>query len=471
MRCVPRRPLRPPRLLRTASFRLAALYLLLFTASAATLGLAVFWMTHESLIQQLQSRVHLALDHLADADQQAGTAGLIRHVQTWSRGAGALDYLVQSPEGVRLTGQLPTVGDRRGWVPLMATDQDGTKPVLAYVRQLPDGMVVAVGDDLRRVYRADTAVLRAVALSIATTILLGGAGGIWLSRVFLHRVDAMSRTAEAIIDGDLGQRIPLRGSGDDLDRLAETLNRMLDRIEKLLTSVRDASNNIAHDLRTPLSRLRQHLEEARGKVGSSAEHESVLDRARAEVEGLLGTFAALLRIAEVEAGAQRAAFCRVDLSAVVETVADAFAPAAEDEGRRIIADISPGIAVHGDKELLTQMLVNLVENALRHTPRGTEVRLSLSRLGQRQALLVVQDNGPGVPEAEREQVLRRFYRLDHSRTTPGSGLGLSLVAAVAELHCGTLQLASAQPGLRVSVTLGAAGDVRALAPEAVRATG
>jgi signal transduction histidine kinase len=447
------------------------LYLLLFTASAATLGGVVFWMTHESLMEQLQSRVRVALDHAAEVDQTGGAAGLVRHVRTYSRGAGALDFLVQSSDGVRLAGQLPSVGDRRGWVRLRAADQDGTKPVLAYVRQLPDGEVVAVADDLRRVYRADDAVLRAVVLSIAITILLGGAGGIWLSRVFLRRVDAMSRTAEAIIDGDLGQRIPLRGSGDDLDRLAETLNRMLDRIEKLLTSVREASNNIAHDLRTPLSRLRQHLDEARGQGGSRADHAHALDRAKVEVEALLGTFAALLRIAEVEAGAQRAAFCRVDVSAAVETVVDAFAPSAEDEGRRITADIAPGIAVHGDKELLTQMLVNLVENALRHTPIGTEVRLSLARSGRRQVVLAVQDNGPGIPHDERERVLRRFYRLDHSRTTRGSGLGLSLVAAVAELHGAALRLEDAGPGLRVSVTLGMAWNAPALALETVRMGG
>lgn len=471
MRCVSRCPLRPPRLLSTASFRLAALYLLLFTASAVASGGAVFWMTHESLIQQLQSRVHSALDHVVEAYQAGGATGLVKHVQVYSRGAGALEYLVQSPAGVRLAGQIPAVGDRRGWARLMVTDQAGPKPVLAEVKRLPDGTVIAVADDLRRVYRADDAVLRAVALSIATTILLGGVGGIWLSRVFLRRVDAMSRTAEAIIDGDLGQRIPLRGSGDDLDRLAETLNRMLDRIGTLLTSVREASNNIAHDLRTPLSRLLQDLEELREQVGSSADHARAVDHAKAEVEGLLGTFAALLRIAEVEAGAQRAAFCRVDLSAVVETVVDAFTPSAEDGGRRITADVSPGIAVHGDKELLTQMLVNLVENALRHTPVGTEVRLSLSLSGQRQATLAVQDDGPGIPLAERDRVLRRFYRLDQSRTTRGSGLGLSLVAAVAELHGAALRLENARPGLRVSVTLGVMGDVRAFVPEAVRIAG
>ncbi len=292
---------------------------------------------------------------------------------------------------------------------------------------------------------------------VSVTLLLGAAGGIWLSQVFLYRVDAISRTAEAIIDGDLTQRVPLRGTGDDLDRLAETLNRMLDRMDRLLESVRQASNNIAHDLRTPLTRLGQRLEEARTQVRSADGQQRALDAAKAEVDALLGTFAALLRIAEVEAGAQRAAFRRVDLSAVVATVAEAFAPSAEEAGYTLVAEVAPGIAVHGDRELLTQALVNLVENALRHTPPGTQVRLLLRAQAGR-AVMAVEDNGPGIPEAERDQVLRRFYRLDHSRSTPGSGLGLSLVAAVAELHGAELRLEDAKPGLRVVINLSRAAQ-------------
>jgi signal transduction histidine kinase len=271
-------------------------------------------------------------------------------------------------------------------------------------------------------------------------------------------VDAISRTAEAIIEGDLTQRIPLQGTKDDLDRLAETLNRMLDRTNKLLESVRQASNNIAHDLRTPLSRLGQRLEEARMRSLSPEDHRRALDAAKTEVDALLDTFAALLRIAEVEAGAQRAAFHPVDLSAVVLTVTEAFTPSAEEAGYTLTAAVAHGIVVYGDRELLTQMLVNLVENALRHTPPGTHVRLSL-RDGSGRVMLTVEDNGPGVPETERELILRRFHRLDQSRSTPGSGLGLSLVVAVAELHRGELHLADAGPGLRVSVHLArAAGD-------------
>ncbi len=380
------------------------------------------------------------------------------HAEEYGRGPGSLDYLVQSPQGAGLAGEIPVVGARRGWLRLTVVDQGEPKAVMAFAEALPGGVVVAVGDDVRRIRQAEAAVLQAFAWGVSATILLGIGGGIWLSQLFLYRVDAISRTAEAIIDGDLTQRIPLRNTGDDLDRLAETLNRMLDRMDKLLESVRQASNNIAHDLRTPLTRLGQRLEEARTQ-SPSADHQRTLDAARAEVEALLGTFAALLRIADVEAGAQRSAFNRVDLSAIAATVAEAFTPSAEDEGHTLIAEVAPGIAVRGDRELLTQMLVNLVENALRHTPPGTQVRLSLGSEGGH-ATLVVEDNGPGVPEAEHEFILRRFYRLDHSRSTPGSGLGLSLVAAVADLHTAALRFSDARPGLRVSVNLSrAAGEV------------
>lgn len=452
MRCARQVPLPAPRVLRTASFRLAALYLLLFTASAMVLGGVVYWVTGAVLTQQLETRVQSALHHFAEDFPNGGAQALVTHASQYGRGMGALDYLVQAADGTRLAGELPAVGSRRGWLRLTANVQDEPQPVLAFAKELPDGVVIAVGDNLRRVRDAEAAVLRAFVWGVSATLLLGIGGGVWLSQHFLYRVDAISRTAEAIIDGDMTQRVPLRGTGDDLDRLAETLNRMLDRMGRLLESVRQASNNIAHDLRTPLSRLGQRLEEARTQARSAADHQRALDAARAEVDGLLGTFAALLRIAEVEAGAQRAAFRPVDLSAVVATVAEAFAPSAEEAGYALVAEVAAGVVVHGDRELLTQMLVNLVENALRHTPPGTQVRLLL-RDEAGCDVLAVEDNGPGVPEAERELVLRRFYRLDQSRSTPGSGLGLSLVAAVAELHGAELRLEDARPGLRVSLTL------------------
>lgn len=454
MSCAHQTPLRTPRVLRTASFRLAALYLLLFTASAVILGAVVFWTTRAALDQQLAGRIATELHYLADDFSTGGLPQLIEDVTKRGRGPGALDYLVQAPDGTRLAGELPTVGTRRGWLRLTAdeaAEKDGPEVLRALAVALPGGVVIAVGDDLGRAGEAEEAVLRAFAWAIGAMVLLGTGGGAWLSHYFLHRVDTISRTAEAIIGGDLSQRVPLRGTGDDLDRLAETLNRMLDRIGELMESVRQVSNDIAHDLRTPLSRLGQRLEDARAHVRSVAEYERALDGAKVEVEALLATFAALLRIAEVEAGAQRAAFRRVDLSTVVERVAQAFAPAAEDEGHSLVAEVAPAIAVQGDQELLTQMLVNLVENALRHAPEGTRIGVRLGKQSAR-AVLLVEDDGPGVPEAERERILRRFYRLEQSRTTPGSGLGLSLVAAVAALHGAELRLVDARPGLRVSLT-------------------
>ena len=448
--------MRVPRLLRTASFRFAALYLLLFTASAVMLGAVVFWITRAALEQQLAARVETEVRTLAEEYRTAGLARLIVDVTVRGRGSGALDYLVQDADGARLAGEVDPVGSRRGWLRLRVREPEGgdwdqPETLRALAVALPNGLVLVVGEDSGHIAEAEEAVLGAFAWAVGVTVLLGAAGGAWLSHLFLRRVDAISRTAEAIIGGDLARRVPVRGTGDDLDRLAATLNLMLDRIASLMESLRQVSNDIAHDLRTPLSRLCQRLEEARMGARSVAEYERAVQGAVAEAEGLLGTFAALLRIAQVEAGAQQAAFRHVDLSVLAETVADAFTPVAEDEGHVLSTQVAPGIVIHGDQELLTQMLVNLVENALRHTQRGSRIRILLTRAPGGGSTLAVEDDGPGVPEAERDRILRRFHRLEQSRTTPGSGLGLSLVAAVAELHGTPLCIEDANPGLRVRV--------------------
>jgi signal transduction histidine kinase len=282
--------------------------------------------------------------------------------------------------------------------------------------------------------------------------MLGISGGTLLSRAFLGRVDAISRTAEAIIGGDLGHRVPTRGTGDDLDRLADTLNRMLDRIQALMESLRQVSSDVAHDLRTPLSRLYQRLEDARTHARSAAEYESAIDAAIGEAQGLLETFSALLRIAQVEGASARAGFCDVDLTAVTEAVCDAYRPDAEEGGHDITATIAQGVTVSGDKELLTQALSNVLENALRHTPPGTHISIRLIGGAPAGAHLTVEDDGPGVAAADLPRLADRFYRGEQSRTTSGNGLGLSLVAAVAELHGAKLSLDALQPGLRVSLS-------------------
>jgi signal transduction histidine kinase len=263
-----------------------------------------------------------------------------------------------------------------------------------------------------------------------------------------RRLAAISGTAEAIIDGDLARRVPVRGANDDLDRLALTFNRMLDRIAGLMESLKQVSSDIAHDLRTPLTRLRQKLEAG---LASPQERGQALEGALVDLDTILDTFAALLRIAQIEGGARRAAFRASDLATIGQTVVEAFAPSAEDAQQSLRLEAEAPVPVVGDPELLTQMLVNLVENALRHAGPGADVTVKVSRPGGTPTLAVL-DNGPGVPDIERERLFDRFYRLERSRSTPGSGLGLALVGAVAKLHGAEVRLIGAVPGLEARVT-------------------
>ncbi|HVI22571.1 MAG TPA: HAMP domain-containing sensor histidine kinase, partial [Myxococcales bacterium] len=282
-------------------------------------------------------------------------------------------------------------------------------------------------------------------------------------------IDAINRTTNAIIEGNLSDRVPAQGTGDELDRLAANLNRMLDRIQALMGNVRQVSSDIAHDLRTPLTRLRHRLEAARAQ---SPEQGPVLDRALEDIDELLAMFSALLRIAQIEAGAHRASFERVDLAEVFRHIADTYAPVADDQGQRLVSDVAPDLAIRGDRQLLVQMLANLVENALRHTPRGSTITLGLTDTphGPRG---VVADTGPGIPEEAREKVFQPFYRLEASRSTPGSGLGLALVAAIAGMHGIVIELSGNDPGLKVTLEFprapAASAPVRSRGTEALKA--
>jgi signal transduction histidine kinase len=445
------------RLLRTASFRLTALYVAVFAVSALVLGVAVFIAARSALEQQMTARIQTETDYLVEEFRTGGLDRLLGTVRSRGRGAAALDYLVQDGNGSHLAGEVPvTAALLPGWTAIQVPEasEDGGQPehVRALVSDLGGGLLLVVGDDLHRISEVEEAIVTAFGWTVGLAALLGIGGGALLSRAFLARVDAISRTAEAIIEGDLTRRVPVRGTGDDLDRLAGTLNRMLDRIGALMESLHQVSSDVAHDLRTPLSRLYQRLDDARTHARSVGEYEAAVDGAVREAEGLLDTFAALLRIAQVEGASPRAGFGRVDLSAVAEAVADAYRPDAEDAGHVLLASVQPGVAVHGDQELLTQAAANLVENALRHTPPGTRINVRLSGNPAAGACLTVEDDGPGVAGNDLPRLVHRFYRGERSRTTPGNGLGLSLVAAVADLHGATLRLRNAGPGLWVSMT-------------------
>jgi signal transduction histidine kinase len=309
---------------------------------------------------------------------------------------------------------------------------------------------LTVATDTYRVREAEEAIFRSFAWAAGATLLLGLAGGITLSHGFLRRVDEINRTTRVIMHGDLTERIRTTGTGDELDELGQNLNDMLDRLRDLMEGLKQVSNDIAHDLRTPLSRLKQHLEAAREEARSVEDYEEAIGLALRETDIALATFGALLRIAQIETGTRRANFIALDLSALVRDLAMTYDVVAEDLGETLVSSVESGLRIYGDRELLTQLFVNLVENALRHTPKGAHIRLS-ARKGSLGPIVEISDDGPGIPEAERANVFKRFYRLESSRSTPGSGLGLALVAAVVELHGAHIALGDNAPGLKVTV--------------------
>jgi signal transduction histidine kinase len=432
---------------RSTSLRLATLYTAVFAVSVLVLGAITLFTTRAALSEQFDARIRSESAALAQEFQVEGLTGVVEAVHERDRTAGALDYGVQGPGGEALAGRLAHIRTTPGWSVVPEGGAKAGEPIRMLTVALPNGYRLVVGDDQERIEALDGAVLRGFGWAFVGVVILGVAGGYALSGDVHRRLAAISGTAEAIIDGDLSRRVPVRGSDDDLDRLAITFNRMLDRIAALMESLKQVSSDIAHDMRTPLTRLRQRLEAG---LGAPDERAQTVEGALADLDAILDTFAALLRIAQIESGARRAAFQPADLTSIARTVVDAFAPSAEDARQSLTLDAPSPLLVDGDPELLTQMLVNLVENALRHAGPGARIEVAVSRRGGG-AWLRVTDNGPGVPEAERERLFDRFYRLERSRSTPGSGLGLALVAAVAKLHGAEVSLADARPGLAAHV--------------------
>ena len=320
---------------------------------------------------------------------------------------------------------------------------------------LAQGGLLIVAQDAHALEELRELIVRAFGWGAGATLLLAAiGGGIMVSRV-MHRVEAINRTSERIMAGDLSGRLPVgRGAaqGDEFDRLSHNLNRMLDRIEKLVEGLRQVSTDIAHDLRTPLARLRRSLESVRAAAAERSPPAQLaeIDIATAQADDLLATFGALLRIAQIEARAPRLVFRAVDLSAVVTAVLEVYRPAAEEKLQVLNGQVAESVYVAGDRVLLTQMVANIAENAIRHSPEGASIGIELQSGPDLGPLLTIYDNGPGIPPSERENVFRRFYRLDASRGSPGNGLGLSLVAAIAELHGIAVRLAENTPrGLQV----------------------
>ena len=449
------------RLLRTASFRLAIIYLALFTASALVLGAFVYLTIRHEILVDFDERIVEETDALQSAFAAGGRERLAEMLKARGSSGGGFTYGLEGPNGELITGDLRApatgaAGATGGWMETREADSDEppeAKPeiVRALVTPLSDGSTLIVGDERRRSDEILRGVLSAFGWAVAATIVLGTAGGLWLSAQFLGRIDSMRRTAQRLMAGDWSRRISLSKTDDDLTALARTFNRLFDRIEKLLQANKQVSADIAHDLRKPLASMLRRLEAARGDDASQDLMRGAIETAIAEIEGVLETFNALLRIGQVEAGARRAAFQPLDLAKVAREVVEAFEPAAEDEGKAVVARLDAPLPMAGDKELLTQMIANLIDNALRHTPAGVRIEVAGERTPQG-VLLSVADNGPGVAPEELAAIFQRFYRADAARKAPGTGLGLSLVAAIAELHGLACAASDNRPGLRVTLT-------------------
>jgi signal transduction histidine kinase len=443
-----------PRLLRTTSFRLTLVYAGLVGLLVVILFGVIYWTTASFMASQFDAAIADELDEVLGDAGNGGTGRLrsvvdnrIAHENT------GMFYLLEDPRGTVISGNLSATrsvaGLGKGRSAVSDTEADeNSHPIRGHGVTLADGGYLFVGADSTQLRSMQEIVAYSFLAGLVATVAITVAAGAVMSLGLLRRIEAISRTSHDIMQGDLSRRVPLRGTGDEFDQLATGLNAMLDRIETLMEGLSEVSSDIAHDLRTPLSRLRQRLELA-GRRGRTVEElRTAFHGSVADVDAILDTFGALLRITQIEAGSRKAGFVDLDLADLLLTMLEVYLPVAEEKRQHLSGRIASALRIRGDRELLTQMLANLVENAIRHAPEGAQIRLA----GEcRDGVIVAEiaDNGPGIPAEMRGKVFQRFYRLEASRRTPGSGLGLSLVAAICRLHDVAIELADNEPGLRV----------------------
>lgn len=444
-----------PSLLRTGVFHLTLVYMALFGASVAALSAFFYWSTIGSLERQSDSVIEAELQGLAEQYQRRGVPGLVQIIQ--ERAArdteGRSVYLFVTPDLRRLAGNLPLwpepLNRRTGWVSFTVEVGEVDIPARARIQQVGQGYMLLVGRRNDESALLEQNFRRALIWGIGLTTGLALIGGLLMSLQAQRRVAEINRTTRQIIAGDLNRRIPSTGANDEYEELANNLNAMLDQIENLLSGLRHVGDSIAHDLRGPLTRLGNQLELLAAEKQPSQEG---LTMCAEQAERLLATFNALLRIARVESGAYRSAFANLNLSQIISDIFELYHAAAEEHSIRFTNDIAPNVHVFGDRELLAQAVTNLLDNAIKYSPDGGRIHVSLATQENR-AIVTVSDNGPGIPASERERVFERFARLDQARSKAGNGLGLALVKAVTEQHGGQLQLSDNIPGLIVRLSL------------------
>ena len=466
------------KLFRTTTFKLTLVYLTVFALFAAFL-LGYFALNTRRLItEQITDTVNAEITGLSEQYRLGGIRRLVVVIDNRARRPGSSLYLVTTFNGQALAGNVtalaPGILDNPGWTETVyhrideaETSEHAAHEALVRVFQLPGGFRLLVGRDLDERERLYRIVLSAGRWSVAIVVVLGLLGGFLVTRRVLRRVDAMTETTRTIMTGDLGGRLPVAGTGDELDRLAENLNAMLERIEALMHGLKEVSDNIAHDLKTPLTRLRNRSEEALRTAKSEAEYRAALESTIEESDGLIRTFNALLMIARAESGQARDNMSEFDASEIANDVGELYEPLAEEKGIALKVEAQTPAKVRGNRELVSQALANLVDNAIKYAqPAGTGANGATPEIVVRafneddRIMLTVADSGPGIPAADRSRAVERFVRLEQSRCQPGSGLGLSLASAVARLHGGELSLQDNNPGLKSVIALPRGGPVQ-----------
>jgi signal transduction histidine kinase len=436
----------------SAAYRIALANFIVFAIGLALLGLVVFAAMHIAFTGQMDATISDEAQILVDEYRTGGRHELAEAIaaRESSSSPTKMLYAVFSPDGRRIAGTLRTKRPPVGVHNIIFIDpKEGPDHARGVAVDLSPNERLMVAADGEWVERIDRTVIIVFGIAFLAACIVGFVGAMLFGAYLKGRLDAISKTARVIIAGDIRERMPLTGRNDEFDQLAGTLNRMLDRIEGLLENLRQVSSDVAHDLRTPLSRLRTQLESSKQKSVDPAE---VIGSAIAQVDQVLALFAAILRIAEVEAGETRRFFTSVDLTALAMELVESFAPAVQDHSQNLIWSIEPDLSVEGDRELLAQAAINLIENAQRHTPSGTVISVTLTAVGTSVCLQVV-DDGPGVGTPDLSRIVKRFARLESSRNAPGYGLGLNLVSAVAKLHGGRLVLKNNAPGLSATIEL------------------
>lgn len=447
------------RLYRSTPFRLALTFAVLFVAAFVVSGLITYQLLKRDLLSALDRSVDETYAVTASAYAKDDVEDLIATIDAYSRlrSASRVFSLVDH-KGERIAGNADAAWLTPGLSTVKAADigVDGAANFRVKAGAV-DGYMLVVGQSFEETDKLEDIALISFGWALVIIVFIAIAGGTFLGSRAQARLDGIVRTMIDVSNGRMRARIPLRGSRDDIDAVSGQINHALERLANLVESMRQVSADIAHELKTPLNRLTLTINDALARNGEGLPVDKQLVDALAESEQINATFEALLRISQIEAGGRKARFSQVDLLTILTAVAEIYVDVAADHGQRLhfVPEITQPCLIRGDRELLTQLFVNLVENAINHCPKGTDIVIGFT--GSRHGCTTtISDNGPGIPSAERDKVFRRLYRLDKSRTSKGSGLGLSLVRAVSDLHSGVIRLADNAPGLRISLTLPAA---------------